>query len=128
MADTLNRAVTFRLYPTARQAITLDRLLESQRLLYNAALEERIGRWNWNREAVGKYDQYKGLTGAAPDLSAITEFGVRVHRGTLNRLDEAFAGFFRRVRAGHADLNAAFNLLDRAGISRPGSGHARITA
>ena len=101
MSDaTLHRAVTYRLHPTARQAVALTRLLESQRQLYNAALEERIGRWNWNRERVTKYDQFKGLTGAAPDLSAITEFGVRVHRGTLNRLDEAFAGFFRRVKAG----------------------------
>ena len=100
MGDSLHRAVTYRLYPTARQTSALDRLLESQRLLYNAALEERIGRWNWNGETVGKYDQYKALTGARGEVPSLAEFGVDVHRGTLNRLDEAFAGFFRRVKAG----------------------------
>lgn len=30
----------------------------------------------------------------------MTDFGVTVTRGTLSRLDEAFQGFFRRVRAG----------------------------
>ena len=100
MVCPVNRSVTYRLYPTARQVVALDRLLESQRLLYNAALEERIGRWNWNREAVGKYDQFKTLTGARCEVPSLAEFGVDVHRGTLTRLDEAFAGFFRRVKAG----------------------------
>ena len=37
------RSVTYRLYPTARQRLALEELLEIQRQLYNAGLEERRG-------------------------------------------------------------------------------------
>ena len=59
------RSVTYRLYPTARQLVGLEELLEVQRQLYNAALEERRGAWRWERRAVTRYDQYKALTGGS---------------------------------------------------------------
>ena len=96
----LFRSVTYRLYPTAGQEVELRRLLESQRLLYNAALEERIGRWKWNQEQVSKYDQQYQLTGAQDIIWSLNPFGTRVHDGTLSRLDEAFQAFFRRARTG----------------------------
>lgn len=94
------RTITYRLYPTAGQRGALVRLLRSQSALYNAALEERRGRWAWNGERVGWIDQFKGLTGASTEIPSLDEFGVTVHRGTLKRLDQAFEGFFRRVSAG----------------------------
>ena len=94
------RSVTYRLYPTARQAVALDELVEVQRQLYNAALEERRGAWAWERRAVSRYDQYNGLTGADEWCPELARFGRRVAQGTLDRLDEAFGHFFRRVRDG----------------------------
>lgn len=94
------RALTVVLQPTARQASLIDGLLDAQRELYNAALEERRGAWSWEHRRVTKYDQYRQLTELRerrPDLFA---FGLTVCRGTLNRLDEAFAGFFRRQGTG----------------------------
>jgi putative transposase len=49
---------------------------------------------------VTKFDQFKLLTGAQTEIPSLAEFGLQVHRGTLTRLDEAFAHFFRRVKAG----------------------------
>jgi putative transposase len=92
--------VTYRLYPTARQRWFLGELLEIQRQLYNAALEERRGVWRWERRAVTRYDQYNGLTGAEEWCPALARFGRRVAQGTLDRLDEAFGHFLRRARAG----------------------------
>ena len=94
------RTITYRLYPTAGQRGALVRLLRSQCALYNAALEERRGRWAWNGERVGWIDQFKELTGASTEIPSLDEFGVTVHRGTLKRLDQAFEGFFRRVSDG----------------------------
>jgi putative transposase len=94
------RAVTYRLYPTARQAQVLIDLLACQRELYNAALEERRGAWRWERRSVSRFEQFRELTGAVEVLPWLRRFGTRVARGTLVRLDEAFAHFYRRVRAG----------------------------
>lgn len=72
------RSVTYRLYPTARQEAALEDLLEVQRQLYNAALEERRGAWRWERRAVTRYDQYNGLTGAAEWCPPLARFGEPV--------------------------------------------------
>ncbi|MGH9012064.1 MAG: RNA-guided endonuclease InsQ/TnpB family protein [Acidimicrobiia bacterium] len=94
------RSVSYRLYPTTRQRHDLEDLLEIQRQLYNAALEERRGAWRWERRAVTRYDQYNGLTGAEEWCPELARFGRRVARGTLDRLDEAFGHFLRRAQAG----------------------------
>ena len=94
------RSATYRLYPTARQRLALEELLEIQRQLYNAALEERRGAWRWEGRAVTRYDQYNGLTAAEDWCPELARFGRRVAQGTLDRLDEAFGHFQRRVRAG----------------------------
>ena len=67
-------------------------------MLYNAALEERRGAWRWERRRVTKFEQYRELTGF--DWEPLHQYGVCVARGTLSRLDLAFAGFFRRAAAG----------------------------
>lgn len=78
----LRRAVTYRMYPTAGQTVALNRLLESQRVLYNAALEERVGAWKWNRHTVTRFDQYKQLTGATETVPSLNVYGLAPHRGT----------------------------------------------
>jgi putative transposase len=94
------RSVTYRLYPTTRQRAALSDLLEVQRQLYNAALEERRGAWRWERRAVTRYEQYNELTGAEEWCPELARFGRRVAQGTLDRIDEAFGHFFRRARNG----------------------------
>ena len=107
------RSVTYRLYPSAAQAQALAELLDIQRLLYNAALEERRGAWNWERRVVTRYDQYNGLTGAEDWCPELARFGRRVAQGTLDRLDEAFGHFRRRVKAGGKPGFPRFKSLNR---------------
>ncbi|MBC8021974.1 MAG: IS200/IS605 family element transposase accessory protein TnpB [Burkholderiales bacterium] len=87
----------YRVVPTKSQHRALEALLESQRLLYNAALEERIGAYR--RGVSRKYiDQTKALTEwrrSDPEASFVP---VALQRATLKRLDEAYNGFFRRVK------------------------------
>jgi putative transposase len=94
------RSVTYLLYPTAGQRRALEDLLEIQRQLFNAALEERRGAWRWERRTVTRYDQYNSLTGAEEWCPELARFGRRVAQGTLDRLDEAFDHFLRRASAG----------------------------
>jgi putative transposase len=107
------RAVTYRMYPTAKQTAALIRLFKAQHELYNAALDHRIGAWRWNHCSVTWVDQYKLLTGAATEIPSLDEFGLEPHRGTLRRLDEAFAGFYRRTRAGQTPGFPRFKSANR---------------
>jgi len=109
----VDRSVTYRLLPTSRQRLALEDLVLWQCRLYNAALEERRGAWRWERRSVTLYDQINGLTGAAQWVPELARFGRRVSQGTLIRLDEAFAAFFRRVRAGDAPGFPRFKPLSR---------------
>ena len=75
--------------------------LDLLRVLYNAALEERIGAWRKQRKSVSRFDQYKSLTeirSANSDYAALPAEMTRLT--TLTRLDLAFKAFFRRVKKG----------------------------
>ena len=100
--ETSNRCRTFRyrLHPKVRQTQALFRQLDFQRELYNAALEERIGAWKWERRSVSYVDQCCTLTGLSDLRPEVTASGVTLCRGTLRRLDRAFAAFYRRVKSG----------------------------
>src|SRR5205085_7734460 len=103
----------FVLYPTVKQQRALSTLLAEQCRLYNAALEERRGAWRLERRTVTRFDQYKTLTGMAEQEPTLLGFGVTPARGTLLRLDRAFKGFFRRVRAGEAPGFPRFRAASR---------------
>jgi putative transposase len=97
----MRRAYVFRLRPTARQHIALDACVEAHRELYNAALQERRDGWSHPSKTRVRYgDQSAQLTeirSARPD-QAVWSFSSQ--QSTLRRLNKAFDGFFRRVKAG----------------------------
>jgi putative transposase len=88
------------LSPTVRQRAALAGLLRLQCELYNSALEERRGAWHWERRSVSYVDQCRTLTSLRAVRPEVLASGVTLCRGTLRRLDWAFAGFYRRCRAG----------------------------
>ncbi len=90
----------YRLLPTKTQHRALERILESQRQLYNAALEERIGAYRKAGRTITYFDQSKSLTELRRDDAEFSSLPVNLQRATLKRLDEAHRGFFRRVKAG----------------------------
>jgi putative transposase len=96
----MRRAYVFPLRPTARQHIALAACLDGHRELYNAALQERRDAWSHSKTRIGYGDQSAQLTdirAARPD-QAVWSFSSQ--QSTLRRLNKAFAGFFRRVKAG----------------------------
>ena len=77
----------------------LAAFLEQQRLLYNAALEERIGGYRKAGKSVSLHDQNKSLT-VLRDDPEFNQYDLKCQRSALFTLDRAFKGFFRRVKAG----------------------------
>src|SRR5579884_4291846 len=101
-AENLSKLVLtykFRLLPSRRQHAALGAILESQRQLYNAALEARISRYRATGETETYIDQCKALTVCRRELPEMGALPVRLQRWTLKRLDEAFQAFFRRAKA-----------------------------
>jgi putative transposase len=96
----MRRAYKFRLRPTARQHVALEACLDDHRVLYNAALEERRVAWRRRRVPVRYGDQSAQLR----DIRAICpeqgRWSFSSQQATLRRLNKAFDGFFRRVKAG----------------------------
>lgn len=90
----------YRLLPQKRQHKALEVILETQRQLYNGALEERIDAYRKAGLKKSYFDQTKALTEwrqSDPEASALP---LSVQRATLKRLDEAYKAFFRRVKRG----------------------------
>jgi putative transposase len=91
----------FRLRPTARQHVALAACVEAHRELYNAALQERRDGWSHASKIRISYGDQSGqlteMRAVRPD-QAVWSFSSQ--QATLRRLNKAFAGFFRRVKAG----------------------------
>lgn len=90
----------YRLLPSKRQHVALRDILESQRQLYNAALEARISRYRATGKTDTYIDQCKALTVCRRELPEMGALPANLQRGTLKRLDEAFKGFFARCKRG----------------------------
>ena len=74
--------------------------VESHRELYNAALQERRDAWSHSKTRIWYGDQSAQLSvirSVRPDV-AVWSFSSQ--QATLRRLNNAFAGFFRRMKAG----------------------------
>lgn len=90
----------YRVLTKPTQARRLAELLESQRQLSNAALQERIDCYRKTGASLSYFDQCKGLTECRKALPEMAALPAQLQRGTLKRLHEAFQGFFRRVKRG----------------------------
>jgi len=94
------KAYKYRLYPTCKQANTLQWVLDRCRELYNAALQERRDAYRMVGKSMTYYDQANQL----PDIKQIREEYQDIHsqvlQDALRRVDKAMKAFFRRVKAG----------------------------
>jgi putative transposase len=109
----LYRTYRYLLQPTSRQRSGLTRLCLGQCELYNAALEERRGAWAWEHRSVSYVDQCRTLTETREVRPDLFDCGLTVCRGTLMRLEWAFAAFYRRCRNGDTPGYPRFKAASR---------------
>jgi putative transposase len=96
----VRRAFKFRMRPTARQHIALQKCLDGHRELYNAALQERRDAWRSGRTRVRYGDQSAQLSEIRAVRPDVAVWSFSSQQATLRRLNRAFDGFFRRVKTG----------------------------
>ena len=96
----MRRTYKFRLRPTRKQVDLLDACLEDTRQLYNAALQERRDAWRTGHHVITFYSQSAQLKEIrADDPAQYGRWAFSCERAAIRRLDSAFQGFFRRVKA-----------------------------
>jgi putative transposase len=96
----MKRSYKFRLRPTRKQEAALSACLEDTRQLYNAALEERREAWRMGRHRITFFRQSAQLKEIrAEDPERYGRWSFSCARSAVRRVDRAFQGFFRRVRA-----------------------------
>lgn len=107
------RSFRFRLLPSKTQHQALVQILDSQRLLYNAALEERIDCYNKTGKSQTFFSQARSLTICRKHLPEMAAIGLNIQRATLKRLDETYRAFFRRLKKGAKGGYPRFRGKDR---------------
>lgn len=95
------RTYKYLLRPNSEQAGKLDFLLWQSRLVYNAALEQRITTYRDTGQGVGygaQWAHFRDIRRAQPDTLGQVNASSLQH--LLRRLDKSFSAFFRRLKAG----------------------------
>ncbi|MBC7933140.1 MAG: IS200/IS605 family element transposase accessory protein TnpB [Rubrivivax sp.] len=96
---TQRKTYKYRVFPTHAQVTKLGATLDICRELYNASLKERRDAYRLERKTVRYIEQANQL----PDIKKIREDVAGVHsqvlQDVLKRVEKAFDGFFRRVKA-----------------------------
>lgn len=89
-----------KLKPTRAQYARLDAILESQRLLYNAALQERAEAWRKVNVSISPYLRQRLLLVDPAEDEVYRDMPVSLSRWSLARVEDAMTGFFGRVKRG----------------------------
>jgi len=94
------RAYSFRLCPTPTQELGLDRVRAACCDLYNAALQQRKEAYRRRGKTLSAFAQCLELKEVCADGGPCFGIQQRPLAFTLRRLDDAYAAFFRRAKAG----------------------------
>jgi putative transposase len=110
--DTTIKTFEFKLRLNKSFVDACERELEHSREIYNAALAERISCYRITGASLGYKEQSRHLT-EARTLPEVKSHLRTIQQDALERVDEAFNGFFRRVRNGEKPGFPRFKGKDR---------------
>lgn len=95
----MRKTFKYRLYPSRKQAETLEGQLAEACTLYNAALQERRDAWRMAGKSVNYYDQANQLKAIRAD-GTLGLANYSACQDVLRRVDKTFQAFFRRLKEG----------------------------
>lgn len=94
------KAYKYRLYPTKKQAVRLQEVLDRCRELYSAAIQERRDAYHMAKVNIGYHQQAAQLPALKEIRPEYTDIHSQVLQDTLRRGEKAFQAFFRHVKNG----------------------------
>jgi len=101
------------LKPTQTQEQILENVLFHCQQLYNAALEQRISSYKKQNKSLSRYTQHKDLVDLRQSEIEYKNISSDILRSSLNRIDEAYQLFFKRVKLGLKPGFPRFKSRDR---------------
>lgn len=84
----------YKLQPTKHQIQTFERWLNTCRVIYNIALEERVIAYKSLGKTINRFDQYSELSELRKEFSWVSEVYSETLRDIVDRLDRAYQKFF----------------------------------
>jgi putative transposase len=111
--DTTIKTFEYRIRPNKKFIAACEKALDDSRFVYNSALEQRIRVFEATGKSIGLNEQSRQLTEARNALPEIKSVLRTIQRDALDRLDEAFDAFFRRLKAGQKSGFPRFKGRDR---------------
>ena len=111
--ETVNRKVTYKLYPSKKQRGRLKAILVLHQRLYNGALEHRIWAYDHSKTSVTFKDQCRELTELRKQIPEYANLNAQSEQVTLKRLDKAYQNFFDRLEKGQKAGFPRFKSLER---------------
>jgi putative transposase len=109
----IRKVFKYRLYPTCAQEAALQATLDRCRELYNAGLEERQEAYRRCGVSISSATQQAQLPEIKQLRPKYAALDAQLLQEVLQRLDRAFQGFFRRVKAGQRAGYPRFKGRDR---------------
>src|SRR6516225_2011035 len=97
--DTTIKTFEFKLRINKSFVEACERELEHSRQIYNAALAERISCYRITGVSLGYNERSRHLT-EARTLPGVKGHSRAIQQDALERVEEAFKGFFRRLQGG----------------------------
>lgn len=107
------RSYRFRLQMNRQNGQSFEAAMASSNELYNAALEERISAWSKAGKSITHFDQIKSLTIVRAQDLRFAAYATTMLRTPLVEINEAFKGFFGRVKRGQTPGFPRFRSLKR---------------
>lgn len=110
---TVNRKITYRLYPNATQEALLTETLGLHCRVYNTLLEEHKRRYDQELPYYSYVRMAKDITDWRSQVDAVREINAQSLQNTAKRVDRAFQAFFRRLKAGEEPGYPRFKSFSR---------------
>ena len=95
-SQNITKTFEYRIRPNRKFIAACERELEHSRQIYNAALAERIDCYKLTGRTLGFVEQSRHLTDAR-SLPEVKDHLRTIQSDALERLDQAFKAFFKRV-------------------------------
>ena len=110
--DTTFKTYEFKLRVNKAFVEACERELEHSRQIYNAALAERISCYQVTGKTLSYVEQSRHLTDART-LAEVKSHLRQIQQDALERIDQAFKSFFRRIKNGEKPGFPRFKGKDR---------------
>ena len=95
----MTKTLKYRLFPTKKQERLLQEQLNECCWLYNYLLEERRDTWEKEKKSINYFQQCNSIPDLKKERPSLNNVYSQVLQNVADRVDKAFQGFFRRVKA-----------------------------